>query len=128
MLSWEEDKPYSRRALAVVKRRLQTFEAIIDLKSSRLDSWKEVTGVQPMLLEEELFGVAEIVQSDPRWRQAMQRRGFESFETVICMPLSAGYLGDSSETGKRLVRVPCFEGTGWEKLLGSSHRRPDSSG
>ena len=110
VLSWKEGQSYSRRALAVVKQGSRTFEAIVDLRSSGLESWKEVSGAQPMLLEEELFGVAEIVQADPRWRQAMQRRGFESFETVICMPLSAGYLGDSSETGKRLVRVPCFDG------------------
>ncbi len=110
VLSWQEGKLYSRRALAVVKHGPKTFEAIVDLKAGNLDSWKEVSGVQPMLLEEELFGVAEIVQSDPRWREAMRRRGFKSFETVICMPLSAGYLGDSSETGKRLVRVPCFDG------------------
>jgi primary-amine oxidase len=112
VLAWSTDKPFSRRALAVVKQGPRTFEGVVDLVGKRVLSWKEVRGVQPPVLLEEFLGITDIVKAEPLWQAAMRRRGYRSFDGIVCMPLSAGYFGVAEEEGRRLLRVPCFDGKG----------------
>ena len=49
---------------------------------------------------------------DAGWREAMRHRGFDAFDRVVCIPFSAGNIGDPSEIGRRLVRVACCDGAG----------------
>jgi primary-amine oxidase len=52
------------------------------------------------------------VKKDPRWRAAMAKRGFASFDNIICAPLTVGPVIDQRYRGLRLLKVPCFDKTG----------------
>jgi len=109
LLAWKEGEALPRRALLIVKKGAQTFEAVVDVGAKKIDAWREKKGVQPSILMEEFFGVAEIVKKNPEWVAAMKKRGFKSFDAIFCGPLSTGYYGIKAEESRRLVRALCFD-------------------
>ncbi len=107
-----------RRALLIVKKGRETFEALVDLRAKKIDSWEARPGVQPSFLTEEFVGVADIVKRDARWQAAMKQRGYESFDSIFCAPLSPGFYGVKEEEGRRLVRSPCFDASDTKNFWG----------
>jgi Cu2+-containing amine oxidase len=69
VLDWQATDPIPRRALVVVKKGRQTFEAIVDLTDSAkpvVVSWHAIEGVEPgVLLTEEWLTAQEIVRAHP---------------------------------------------------------------
>nr|WP_239001067.1 primary-amine oxidase [Jiangella asiatica] len=63
---------------------------------------------QPPILLEELVTVDEIVKADPRWREAMARRGITDLDLVRPCPLSAGNFGLDGHRGRRVLHVLSF--------------------
>ena len=118
VLSWQPKDSFRREAFVIVKQGDRTFEAVIDLTQSEVSSWREVEGVQPNLIWEEVRAAEELVKNDPRWQKAMRKRGITSFETVSCGPISPGDFEIPSERGRRLGRVHCRELRGSSNSLG----------
>src|SRR5215472_10915146 len=94
VLRWKPGQPFRREALAVVKQGPRTYEAIIDVSLRKLVSWKEIPGVQPNLIEEEVLGIDEGVKTNPEWQAAMRRRGITDYDAVFCLGSSPGYFGE----------------------------------
>ncbi len=92
VLKFEAEKAMRREAFAVVYERgpNQTFEAIVDCDHRSLLSWKEVPGVQPYFMNEDDDLTEEIVRADPRWQEALRKRGITDFEHVQIDPWPAG--------------------------------------
>src|SRR6266478_2521004 len=90
-----------RRAFAIVFERAanRTFEAVVDLRSRSIVSWKQIRGVQPPILGEEIALTEKIVRADPGWRQAMRKRGISDFGKVQIDPWTAGYHGAPEDDG-----------------------------
>lgn len=109
VLKWHPGEPFAREAFVIVKQGNQTFEAIIDVAAGKLESWREIKGVQPALLIDEIDKLNGILRADAGWQSAMRKRGFQQFNKIECMPFSAGYFGDSAEEGHRLVRAECYD-------------------
>ena len=63
-------------------------------------------GQLPVLIEE-FDAVGEIVAEDPRWVEALAKRGLTT-EEVVCVPLSAGSYDYPEEVGRRILRVLAF--------------------
>jgi primary-amine oxidase len=82
----------------------RTFEAVADLRSSKLVDWKEVPGVQPSITVEELNLVPKIVKADPRWQEAMKKRGITDFEQVMFDPWAPGTLEAGDSPNVRWIR------------------------
>ena len=78
VLAYQQGAPFRREAFAVVYDRAtnKTFEAVADLRAGSVSLWEEKAGVQPGFLVEELSSAPAIVKADPRWQEAMKRRGF----------------------------------------------------
>jgi primary-amine oxidase len=115
VLAWKPGQPFRREAFVVVKQGPRTFEAIVDIGSRKVISWKELEGVQPNITDEEILGVDEPMKANPEWQAAMRRRGITDYETVQCQGISPGYFGTPEEQGRRLQRVTCFDRRGvWE--------------
>lgn len=51
------------------------YEATVDLAARVVDSWTPVPGRFPSYLVEHMTGVEEKVRADPRWQEAMRKRG-----------------------------------------------------
>jgi primary-amine oxidase len=99
-----------REAFAVVMDRPagRTYEAVVDLASSRVLSWTPVPGVQPAVIEEEFDSVLQIVRKDPRWQAAMKKRGIEHFDKVYLDTWAAGVLPAPVPGEMRLARAISF--------------------
>jgi primary-amine oxidase len=112
VLKWRPRQPFERRARADYLRGDRLFEADVNLTSGRVDSVREVKDRQSAILFEEFLGASEVVKKDPRWRAAMAKRGFTSFDNIICAPLTVGPVIDARYRGLRLLKVPCFDKAG----------------
>jgi primary-amine oxidase len=104
-----------RRAFAVIYDRSgdHTFEAIANLTSGVIDSWKEIPGAEPAIDGEDSDLADRIVRADPRWAQAMRARGIRDVNRVVTMSWTAGYFGLPGTEHGRVVRVvPYYAGAG----------------
>ncbi len=109
VLDWRPGQPISREAFVIIKQGSRTFEATVDVAGRKLETWREVKGVQPALLIDEIDRLNGILRSDAGWQASMRKRGFQQFDKIECMPFSAGYFGNSAEQDHRLVRAECYD-------------------
>lgn len=83
----------------------KTYEAVVDLKASKLNLWKEVSGVQPPLLDEEYDLLQKLAKADARWQEAMKKRGLTNFDEIEVEGWDPGNLSDKEkQEGARLMR------------------------
>ena len=68
-------------------------------------SWEHVPGVQPAIVLDEFFECEAAVRADPRWQEAMRKRGVTDFALAMVDPWSAGNFGFPDEEGRRLSRA-----------------------
>ncbi len=80
------------------------FETLINVSANQVRSSRRVIGAQPWLGMSDSRSADAIVSRDARWKAALARRGITDVSTVVGGAWSAGYFGDSTETG-RIVRV-----------------------
>ena len=91
----------------------RTSEAIVDLNSRRVVSWKGVRGVEPAFMGEDYELMQDIVRKNPDWQAAIRKRGITDFEHVQLDPWAAGNFGFPDEQGIRIFRaVSLYRGTG----------------
>lgn len=79
-------------------------KAIIHQRSldPKVDGWGPV-------LDEDYVAAEEIAKADPRFVEALAKRGITDLDTVFCCPLSAGVFGFEEEEGRRMLRVLSFQ-------------------
>src|ERR1700687_334336 len=92
-LTFEGAAELRRRAFvtmydAAVKLR---YEAVVDIGARVIASWVAVPGRFPSYLVEHMTGVEEVVRADPRWQEAMRKRGVTDFDLAMIDPWPAGY-------------------------------------
>src|SRR5262249_41223283 len=83
----------------------RTYEAVVSLTRGRVLSWVHVPGVQPAVVPDEFFECEAAVRADPRWQEAMRKRGVTDFELAMIDPWSPGHFGFPDEDGRRLTRT-----------------------
>ena len=113
VLRWKPGDPFRREALAIVKQGRRTFEATVDVANRKLVLWKEIKGVEPVLIADETEGIDDKVKADPQVVAALRKRGFTDLETVGCDGSSPGYFATVEERGRRLQRVVCSVARGF---------------
>jgi primary-amine oxidase len=104
VLSYQPGDTVPREAHVVIRERVEhrTYEAVVSLTDSAVLSWREVPGAQAPIMFEEFLASEEIVKQDPRWQEAMRKRGVTDLENVMIDPWSVGYNGpeDGSDRGR----------------------------
>src|SRR5207237_7776234 len=80
-------------------------QAVVSLANGMVVSWEPVPDCQPAYLLEEMAESIELVKADPRWREAIRKRGIEDTDSLQLDPWPAGNFGDPDEVGRRLLRV-----------------------
>lgn len=108
VLAWSAG-PFRREASAVIYDRAgrRTFEAAVDVPGRRVLSWREVPGVQPVVLEDEGDLLDGIVRADERWQAAVRARGLEPDDVHIDY-WAVGVPPSSAPPGHRLLRALCY--------------------
>jgi primary-amine oxidase len=107
VLAFEPGVEVEREAFLLLRDRARrkTYEAVVSLSGRSLTSWREVPNVQPPIMFEEFLTTEQAVKKDPRWQEAMRRRGIEDLDNVMIDPWSVGYNGpDDAPEKARLVR------------------------
>ena len=104
-----------RRAFAVVYDygKNSTGEAIVDLTTGKLASWRELPGMQAPEGINDSSRADRIVRSDRRWNAALRERGIRDPESAYSVAWPAGWFGLPGEENQRIVRVvPYYGGAG----------------
>ena len=99
--------PLERAAAVVLMDRAEgtTYEAVVSLSGKHVVSWQAVPGVQPSIVLDEFFECEAAVRADPRWQEAMRKRGVTDFSLAMVDPWSAGHFGFRDDEGRRLSRA-----------------------
>jgi primary-amine oxidase len=88
ILAYKGGSSFTRQVFAVVYGRKdnKTFEALVDVKNPekpKVDSWKNVPGVQPMALDDDGGRMEEAMRGDERWIKAVEARGLKPEDVTI---------------------------------------------
>jgi primary-amine oxidase len=100
IIAFEQGAPAPDRLAKIVLRESAeraTYEAVVRLPSggaagaaggAEVIEFKRVPGVQPSVMLEEFLASEDIVRKDPRWQEAMRKRGIEDFDLCMIDPWS----------------------------------------
>ncbi|HEY2674170.1 MAG TPA: primary-amine oxidase [Rugosimonospora sp.] len=120
------DEPHKREVLGfrsgdAVPRSLRAFlidvvtgdldDVVVSLDRGEVSSRRRLDAVrdgQVPILDQDFVTADEVVRADPRWCEAMRRRGLTDLTKVRACPLTPGSYGLPGEEGRRLVRVLAF--------------------
>jgi len=83
----------------------KTYEAVVSLTGKDVVAWRHVPGVQPSIVLDEFFECEAAVRADPRWQEALRKRGVTDFSLTMVDPWSAGNFGFADDEGRRLSRA-----------------------
>ena len=83
----------------------KTYEAVVSVSAGRVLSWEHVPGVQPAIVLDEFVEIEAAVRADPRWQEAMRRRGITDTSLAMVDAWSAGNFSFPEDEGRRLVRA-----------------------
>src|SRR6266702_1127862 len=81
------------------------YEAIVNLTTDEVTSWKHIRGVQPSIVLDEFFETEQLLKNDPNFQAALAKRGVTDMNMVMVDPWSAGYYGPEEDPSRRLVRA-----------------------
>jgi primary-amine oxidase len=112
VLAWKAGDPMTREADAILMRKGVVTEVRLDLGERKMESWKEVKGVQSPIFIDELFALGNIAKDDPRMRAGFAKRGIKDMTTVECVALPFGYFALPEMEGRRLLYGGCSDKRG----------------
>ena len=104
VLAWKPGNgtQVDRQAFIVLRQRSQakSYEAVVSLTQEKVVRWDEIKNVQPSIMLEEFLAVDEVVRKDPRWQEALRKRGITNFDMAITDAWSAGFYSDADAPEK----------------------------
>lgn len=106
VLAWEGAPSLEREAFAVVYDRAgrTLHEAVISLTSGEVVQCEPVPGAKPSYLLEEVFAVSDVLTADPRWQEAMRRRGVTDLSRAHIDPWPGAWLSETDPGERRVCR------------------------
>ena len=91
--------------------RRQIIEAAVSLADGKVMSWRSVPEARPKASRREWETAAEAVKADPRWLEALTRRGVTDVAHVEVQPWPPGYTDSrDAATGRRLAKALAWVG------------------
>ena len=112
VLAWKAGEPFTREADLILMRKGIVTEVRVDLAERKVESWKEVKGVQAPIFESELFGMGDFAKNDPRMQAGFAKRGIKDMSTVECIALPFGYFALPEMEGHRILYGGCSDRRG----------------
>jgi primary-amine oxidase len=110
VLSFNGGANFRREALAVIydRRSGKLVEATVDLKTRKVADTKVIEGMQPPVMLSEFDAVPPIVKADPRFKQAMLRRGIKNLDDVAVDVWAYGSPDTAQSKTARLLRAIAY--------------------
>ncbi|HWH96123.1 MAG TPA: primary-amine oxidase [Baekduia sp.] len=104
----EGDGPAVAREAAVTLRdrtTRATYEALVSLTEGRVLDFRRMDGVQAPVTSEEFMATEDVVRADPRWQEAMRKRGVTDFELCMVDPWASSHTEPADDpSNRRIVR------------------------
>src|ERR1700761_4717911 len=102
--------PVGREAWVVMldRRRGSTHELVVSLDTDVVVQLRELTDVQPAIVVSEWDECELMVRADPRFQEALRRRGVTNFDLVTVEAWGMGTHADPRHRDRRLAWTPCW--------------------
>lgn len=94
----------------------QTFEAIANLQTSILESFREIPGAEPPINGNDSAIADQVARADPRFAQAMRERNIRDVQNVYGVSWTAGYFALPGTDNARVVRCVFYYGGAGENI------------
>jgi primary-amine oxidase len=107
VLAWKPGTPFTREADIVLQRKEKVIEARVDISSRKLESWKEVPGVQSAFTLNEILGLSDTILADERVKQALAKRGVTDINSVQCAAIPIGFRAFPDQATNRIGWAEC---------------------
>jgi primary-amine oxidase len=124
VLAWHPGMPIPREADVVLTAHGKTFEALVDIRERKLESYKEASGVQAPITEAELNAISDLAIKDPRVLAALKARGITDLTSVECEPIPLTFRVFPEEEGHRIGYGDCTDQHGayhaWGRIIEGS--------
>jgi primary-amine oxidase len=104
--SFKAGDPIPRRVRVVIVPgpAADVIEAVVDVNSRTVESWRDVPGARPAIMVEEALNAIVALNEHPQWQAALARRGITDVNRVQIDPWPAGNFGLALEEGSRISR------------------------
>ena len=112
VLAWKAGDPIMREADVILMRQGVVSEVRLDLVQRKVESWKEVKGVQAPIFLKELLAMGDLAKNDPRMQAGFAKRGIKDMTTVECVALPFGYFALPEMEGHRILYGGCSDKRG----------------
>ncbi len=119
--AWKKGDAFTRAAFVILRKGGETFEATVDLTNKKVISFTPNPKAEPMIMDAEWTVGRDKFMADPRFKAAMEKRGFKDLTKIFCTPNSAGTFPGDGYEGRRILKVPCFTN---ESMLNPHMARP----
>jgi primary-amine oxidase len=106
VLNFHNGEPIERQAFMVLLDYVaqRTYEARVSISQGKVMNWRELEGVQPAIIPEELAETEALVKANPDFQAALKRRGITDLELVMIDTWSPGYYESDELQQRRLLR------------------------
>jgi primary-amine oxidase len=122
VLQWAPGSPLPpRQSLVVIRRDKKTSEARVDISTAKVLSVVDRPGAHPIVLDDAWTRGRDAFMKDPRFLDALAKRGLTLDKYILCTPNSAGWFPGEDYGGRHILRVPCFT---TKDMLHPSFARP----
>jgi len=108
VLAWQPGQRLERHARLLAMTSDGVFELFVDVRQPRLVSIAPRPGLEPPITLTELEA-SSFVLEHPDVKAALAKRGVTDQSRVFCAPFSAGYYGDPTHAGRRVVKIGFFD-------------------
>jgi primary-amine oxidase len=105
VIAFEAGGPVPDRLVKLVIREhaeRATYQAVVRLPDGAVTEFTQVPGVQPSIMVEEFLIAEDLVRKDPRWQEAMLKRGITDFDLCMIDPWPTPNVepGDGPDDGR----------------------------
>jgi len=107
VLAWKPGQAIPREADVILMRKGVTIEARVDIAGHKLESWKEVPGVQAPIYLSEILSLSDTILADARVKEALAKRGITDLNMVECASIPFGYFAFPELESHRIGFVDC---------------------
>ena len=110
VLNFQAGDPIEREAFLILLDNAtgHTYEAVVSITQQQVKSWRQIPGVQPNIMADELSECEAVVKAHPEFRAALAKRGVTDLDLVVVDPWAIGNFGFEAEVGLRLSRCLCY--------------------
>lgn len=112
---WDPDTPPPNREADVVlydRATSRLHEVVVSLPDGQVTAWSTRPGAQPSIMLEEALETEALVKADPRWQEALRKRGITDPALTRLDPWPVGHTSEADAPDRRRCILYTWAATG----------------